>query len=99
MTNKKVIKLIIFLKTVIVNEEITEALKIAEEAINKQIPRHPIRGCDCGCSIRSCPTCNAKLYDSDWDLKTQEKYHQIFCLNCGQRLSNLSHYLGEWEED
>lgn len=77
---------------------ISEALNMASDALKKQIPKKPIVGNDCGCSTMSCPTCDGCLYRSEWDRNTQQKYHQKYCLHCGQRLTTPTNILGEWEE-
>ena len=71
---------------------ITEALNMAVDALEKQIPKKPIirlTGQMCGNWIRSCPTCNAKLVErvTTVDISVPHIYNNSnFCIKCGQRL-------------
>lgn len=77
---------------------ITEALNMASDALKKLIPKQPISDWDCGCHVARCPSCNSLLYCSDWTRETKRRYHQQYCLGCGQRLTKPTNFLGEWEE-
>lgn len=74
------------------------AVAVAISALEKEIPKKPIEGSECGCCMVYCPNCKGTIYDSDWRKSTQEKYHNDICLHCRQRLTKPSKYLGTWED-
>lgn len=103
MTDKDAIELIenhreMLKKTFDEDYYIIAALEMATNALKKAIPKKPIEDWDCGCLIVKCPSCNSLLYHADWSRSTKEKYHQNYCLGCGQRLTKPALRLSEWED-
>jgi len=74
------------LKTHVAWEVDMEALKVAKEALEKQIPKKPeiIEG-----KMWVCPNCNNNLlwlYEEYPEKKTELNKGLPFCLNCGQAI-------------
>lgn len=95
MTKRKAISVLKKLKN---DETYGSAVEMAISALNKEIPKKPIEGQDFGCAIVNCPNCHGLLYDADWTISTQKKYHNSRCLCCGQKLTKPGGYLGEWSD-
>lgn len=104
MTNRDAIELIEHHREILKNTfdddyYIIKALEIATNALEKAIPKKPISDWDCGCSVVRCPSCNSLLYCSDWTIEIKRRYHQQYCLDCGQRLTKPMNYCSEWEDE
>ncbi len=96
MTERKAIQILKKFKS---HETYGSAVAMAISALNKEIPQKPIDGQDdLGCATVKCPNCHSLLYDSDWLISTQQKYHNDICLCCGQKLTKPTRYLGKWSD-
>lgn len=62
-------------------QESIEALKVAIEAIEKQIPKKPIKN-DLSYSGYCCPTCKSNVYQ----LRSHNIYKTPYCIFCGQAI-------------
>lgn len=75
------------------------ALQMARKALDKTIPKKPVFEYESIGSLMCCPSCRGHVYDSDWSNRLAVKYHENFCLHCGQRFTKPLKYLGKWAEE
>lgn len=81
------------------DSELFNAFQAARQALEKTIPRQPIWERDCTGFVMRCPACRMRVYDSAATTDYNRRYHNDFCLCCGQRFTKPLDTLSSWAEE